>query len=191
MATRADTGLSNRQRAALLAIAGIAIMLLGAAAALLPAIDGIPGSTVIGAELLLAGIIETTAGSLRREVKPYAMAAGGVTALAGLLFLVNPTVHFFPTVTLVIAWLISRSLILAYASRHTGGGVRTWMSLSAGMDFLLAVLLVAGLSIATIVVSLFGPTPPLVASFAWVLAASFIVTGTLLLEVASCEREGA
>jgi hypothetical protein len=56
------------------------------------------------------------------------------------------------------------------------------------MDFLLAVLLITGLSIATIVISLFGPTPPLIASFSWVLAASFVVTGTLLLEVASCER---
>ena len=62
------------------------------------------------------------------------------------------------------------------------------MGLSAGMDFLLAVLLVAGLSIATIIVSLFGPTEPLVASFSWVLAASFVVNGLLLLEVASCER---
>jgi len=53
----------------------------------------------------------------------------------------------------------------------------------------LAVLLFAGLSIATLVVSLFGPTQPLIASFAWILAASFVVTGTLLLEVASCERE--
>jgi hypothetical protein len=57
------------------------------------------------------------------------------------------------------------------------------------MDLLLALLLVAGLSIATIVISIFGPTPPLIASFAWVLAASFVVNGLLLLEVASCERD--
>jgi len=183
--------MSDRQRGALLAVAGLAIMALGAAAALLPAANGLPGSTVIGVALIAAGIIETLAGSLRREVRPYAMAAGSVTALAGLLFILSATTHFFPTVTLIIVWLVLRSLILAYASRHTGGGVRTWMSISAGMDFLLAVLLVAGLSIATIVVSLFGPTPPLIATFAWVLAASFVVNGTLLLEVASCEREGA
>jgi hypothetical protein len=48
-----------------------------------------------------------------------------------------------------------------------------------------------GLSVATIVISLFGPTQPLVASFAWVLAASFIVNGLMLLEVASCERAAA
>ena len=65
--------------------------------------------------------------------------------------------------------------------------MRTWTGLSAGMDFLLALLLIAGLSVSTLVVSVFGPTPELVASFAWVLAASFVVNGLLLLEVASCE----
>ena len=62
------------------------------------------------------------------------------------------------------------------------------MGLSAGMDFVLAALLIAGLSVATLIVSIFGPTPQLIASFAWVLAASFVVNGLLLLEVASCER---
>ncbi len=59
------------------------------------------------------------------------------------------------------------------------------------MDFLLAVLLIAGLSISTLVISLFGPTRELVASFAWVLAASFVVNGLMLLEVASCAEESA
>jgi hypothetical protein len=59
------------------------------------------------------------------------------------------------------------------------------------MDLLLAVLLIPGLSIATIVVSLFGPTAPLLAGFAWFIAASFIMNGVLLLEVASCERNSA
>jgi hypothetical protein len=119
------------------------------------------------------------------------MTAGGVTALAGLLFVLNPETHFFPTVTPVIGWLLLRSLILAGALTESAGSVRAWTALSAGMDFLLAVLLIAGLSISTIVISLFGPTRELVASFAWVLAASFVVNGLLLLEVASAERAGA
>jgi hypothetical protein len=88
-------------------------------------------------------------------------------------------------------WLLVRSIILAIGSRETRGSVRSWTALSAGMDFLLALLLIAGLSISTIVISLFGPTPELVASFAWVLAASFVVNGLLLLEVASCADESA
>lgn len=170
---------------------GIAIILLGIGSALLPAADEMRGPLVIGALLIGAGLIEIFAGTLRQQVHKFAIAAGGVTALAGLWFIINPRPHFFQSVTPIIFWLIARSLILAWASRHTGGSVRTWTGLSAGMDLLLAVLLLAGLSIATLVVSVFGPTQPLVASFSWVLAASFVVTGNLLLEVASCERNSA
>jgi hypothetical protein len=185
MATQTQTGLSEKRRARGIRVAGIAIILLSIGAALLPAGKSI-SSDMIGALLIAAGLIEAVAGSLRRSVRPFAMAAGGVTALAGLLFILNPETHFFPTVTPVIAWLLVRSVILAIASRETGGSVRKWTALSAGMDFLLGVLLIAGLSIATLVVSIFGPTPEMVASFAWVLAASFVVNGMLLLEVASC-----
>jgi len=190
MATRADSRISDRARARGIRVAGLAIIGLGAAAALLPAGKTI-SSDLIGALMIAAGLIETVAGSLRRDVRIYAMAAGAVTAFAGLLFILNPETHFFPMVTPIIGWLILRSLILAYASTHLSGSVRTWIGLSAGMDFLLAVLLITGLSIATIIVSIFGPTPPLIASFAWVLAASFVINGLLLLEVASCHLESA
>lgn len=189
MVTRTDRRLPGLTRARSLRVAGLAVIALGAGAALLPANHGL-SSDMIGALLIAAGLIETVAGSLRREVRVYAMAAGCVTAFAGLLFLINPETHFFPTVTPIIGWLVVRSIILTVAGTHLRGSVRTWVAISAGMDFLLAVLLIAGLSIATIVVSLFGPTPQMIASFAWVLAASFVVNGVLLLEVASCERSG-
>ena len=169
-------------------MAGFAIIMLGAGAALLPAEKGI-SSDILGALLLAAGLIELVAESLRSQVRQEAMAAGGVTAFAGLLFVINPETQFFPTVWPIIGWLVLRSVIIGYASTHVRGSVRRWMGLSAGMDFLLAVLLVTGLSVATLVVSIFGPTPQLVASFAWVLAASFVVNGLMLLEVASCERD--
>ena len=190
MATHVHSRLSDRNRIRALRVAGIAIILLGAGAALLPAGKTIP-SDMLGGLLIAAGLIELVAGSLRREARSFAMTAGAVTALAGLLFILNPETHFFPMVTPVIGWLLLRSLILLGALTESGGSVRTWTALSAGMDFLLAVLLITGLSISTIIISLFGPTPELIASFAWVLAASFAVTGLLLLEVASCEREAA
>lgn len=189
MATQAQSR-PGRNRARGLRVAGIAIILLSAGAALLPAGKSV-SSDLIGGLLVAAGLIETVAGSLRREARLLAMAAGGVTTLAGLLFILNPTGHFFPAVTLVIAWLLVRSLILALATRLTEGSVRTWTIISAGVDLLLGLLLMAGLSITTIVISLFGPTQPLIASFAWFLAASFVANGLLLLEVASCERNGA
>jgi len=190
VASRSPAGLSDHIRARAIRVAGIAIILLGGAAAVLPSEKGI-SSDMIGGLLIAAGLIELVAGSLRREVRELAMAAGGVTALAGLVFIINPETQFFPSVAPVVAWLVIRSLILAIAATRTEGSVRMWMGLSAGMDLLLAALLITGLSIATIVVSLFGPTAPLIASFAWILAASFVVNGLLLLEVASCERGAA
>lgn len=188
MASRAGQGLSNNTRSWLITAAGIAIMLLGAGALLLPAAEGVRGASVIGGLLLTSGIVEMLAGSLRDHVRKYAMAAGGVTALAGLMFLINPVVHFAPMVTLIIGWLLIRSLIILVASHRSTPTVCMWMRISAGLDFFLAVLLFAGLSISALIISIFGPTPPLIASFAWVLAASFVVTGSLLFEVASCER---
>ena len=190
MATEARESRSDRNRARALRVAGIAIILLSAGAVLLPAGKRI-SSDMIGGLLIAAGLIEAVAGSLRRDVRPFAMTAGGVTALAGLIFVVNRESHFFPSVTLVIAWLLIRSVILGAASLESRGSVRVWTALSAGMDLLLGILLIAGLSITTIVISLFGPTPWLIASFAWFVAASFVVNGLLLLEVASCEREAA
>ena len=190
MATQVQRGLSSPARVRALRVAGIAIIALAAGAALLPAGKTI-SADMVGGLLITAGLIETTAGSVRREARPFAMAAGIVTALAGLLFIVDPETHFFPRVVPIIGWLLLRSLILLGALTETRGSVRRWTAISAGLDFLLAVLLITGLSISTIVISLFGPTQELVAAFSWILAASFVVNGLMLLEVASCERDAA
>jgi len=182
---------TSAARARLIGAGGWLIILLAAGAALLPVVDRPSGSLVAGAMLIVAGLIEIYAGRLRHEVRTLAMLAGAVTTLAGLLFVFNPVAHFFPTVTIVIGWLLVRSVILLITSLRAHGSVRMWISLSAAMDFFLAAVLLVGLSISTLVIALFGPTPTLVASFAWVFALSFVVTGTLLLEVASCERESA
>ena len=184
VATQGYQRLTDRARIRGIRVAGIAIILLSAGSALLPAEKGI-SSDMIGGLLIAAGLLEVVAGSLRREVRELAMGAGAVTVLAGLLFILNPETQFFPNVTPIIGWLILRSLILAYASTHSQGSIRTWTMLSAGMDLVLAGILIAGLSIAAVVVSVFGPTPQLIASFSWILAASFVVNGLMLLEVAS------
>jgi hypothetical protein len=188
VATEARQGWSDQTRARGLTVAGVAIILLSAGAALLPAGKTI-SSDMIGGLLIAAGAIETIAGTMRRNARPFAMAAGIVTAGAGLLFVLNPETHFFPTVWPIIGWLLLRGLILGAEVVETGGAVRRWTAMSALMDFLLAVLLITGLSLSTIVVSVFGPTRELVAAFAWILAASFVINGLMLLEVASCERD--
>lgn len=170
--------------------AGVAMILLSAGAALLPVDKGI-SSGMIGGLLLAAGLIELAAGSLRRDTRDLAMLAGGLTIVAGLLFLLDRESKFFPIVNIVIGWLALRGVILGVKSRRVEGSVRTWTSIAAATDFLLALVLLVGLSLSSVVVLLFGPTPAIVASFAWIVALSFVATGLLLLEVASCEREAA
>ncbi len=190
MATVDRPALTHRARARWISIAGVAIIVLSAGAALLPVEKGISAG-VIGALLLAAGLIEIAAGSLRRDTRDLAMLAGGITVLAGLLFLLNRESRFFPVVNIVIGWLAVRSVILAVKSRRVDDSVRTWASIAAATDFVLALVLLVGLSLSSVVVLLFGPTPAIVASFAWIVALSFVATGLLLLEVASCERDAA
>jgi hypothetical protein len=93
-----------------------------------------------------------------------------------------------PTLFIIAGWLFLRSIILAIAAFMEVGSVQFWTASSAIADFLLATLLAIGISISTLIVTLFGPTAPLIAHFAWILAASFVVTGLMLLEVAKCAR---
>ena len=190
MAEIDQSGEADNQRSRWMSIAGVAMILLSAGAALLPVEKGI-SSSAIGGLLLIAGLIELGAGTMRRGTRDLAMLAGAVTVLAGLLFMLNSQSKFFPTVNIVIGWLALRSIILAVKSRRLQGSVRTWTSIAAATDFLLGLVLLIGLSLSTVVVLLFGPTPAVVASFAWIVALSFVATGLLLLEVASCERSGA
>ena len=180
---------SGNGRANVLTVAGIAIMLLGAGAAALPFLDRQEGNQLVGWLLLSAGLIEIGAATQRFENRILAMLAGAVTTAAGVLFLANPMGHFLPAVTIITAWLLVRSLVLALTSSRAAGSVRVWLGISAATDFALGMLMLGGLSIATFIVMLFGPTPQLVASFAWVFAISFLVTGGLLLEIASCFRD--
>ena len=86
--------------------------------------------------------------------------------------------------------MLFRSLGLAtFEGRHSA--VRRWTAIAAATDLTLSIILILGLPLASIIVALFGTTSDLVASFSWVLAISFLATGAMLLQIASCEREGA
>lgn len=178
-----------RSRAKWIGRAGWLILLLSAGSALLPMVSRAHGEVIIGGLLIAAGIIEILAGSLRHETRKLAMLAGAVTTLAGFLFATEERTGFLSTVTIIAGWLFLRSVILILAACLEHGSVRKWTALSAAMDLALALVLAVGLSIAALVVNLFGATPDLIASFAWVLALSFVITGLMLLEVAACARQ--
>jgi uncharacterized membrane protein HdeD (DUF308 family) len=169
--------------------AGIAIILLAGGAAALPFLDRLSGNRVVGGLLVAAGIVEMLSALLRNRTRFLALVAGAVTMLAGMLLLTNPLTRFLPTISIVTAWLLVRGVVLALSTVPVRGSVRRWIAISAATDVALGLLLLVGLSISTLIVTLFGPTPEMIASFAWILAISFVVTGMLLLEIASCERE--
>ena len=175
-------------RARWIGAAGWLILLLSAGSALLPLYAKTHGSAIIATLLVLAGITEIFAGSLRHETRRLAMLAGAITTLAGILFATGSATHFLSMLSIIAGWLFLRSIVLIFAARLERGSVRGWTALSAATDLVLALVLVVGLSIATLIVTLFGATSQMIASFAWVLALSFIATAMLLLEVASCAR---
>ncbi|MEO6580143.1 MAG: hypothetical protein ABIN83_03200 [Sphingomicrobium sp.] len=191
MMTLPTTAVDFASRSRWIAAAGWFILLLSAGSALLPLYGKAHSSMIIGTLLITAGLTEIFAGSLRNETRGLAMSAGLVTTFAGILFLVGTATHFLSTLSIVAGWLFVRSILLLLSTRLVGASVRMWTAISAATDLLLALILAVGLSIATLVVSLFGATPPMIASFAWILAASFIATGMLLLEVNSCAQESA
>ena len=175
-------------RARRIAAAGWFTLLLSAGSALLPLYGKAHSSLIIGTLLVLAGVTEILAGTLRHETRRLAMLAGLLTVIAGVLFATDNATHFLSTLSIIAGWLFLRSIVLIQAARLERGSVRTWSAIAAATDLLLALLLAVGLSIATLIVALFGATPPMIASFAWILAASFVATAMLLLEVAACAR---
>lgn len=177
----------SRTRALMIGVAGVAIILLSFGAALLPSADGWAGSQVVGALLISAGLIEVAAGGLRKSGKFLAMLAGAVTVVAGSLLAIEPAASLVRATYVIIGWLGLRSLILGCSGMRAGGTVRTWTFLSALTDLFLTATVLTGLSAAALTIALFGPTPATIASFAWILALSFVVTGSYLIGVASAE----
>jgi uncharacterized membrane protein HdeD (DUF308 family) len=141
----ADDGskrVGTRSRAKFIAAAAVGILVLGAAAALSPALDHVSGTTVLGLLLVAAGFFETMAGRLRHETRGLAMLAGLVTIFAGALLILNRASGVLPNATIVTAWLLVRAIILLVTSRLAHGSVRKFLGLSAATDLVLGVGLV-------------------------------------------------
>jgi uncharacterized membrane protein HdeD (DUF308 family) len=184
-------GMSDRSRTIVIRVAGILIFLLAAGAALLPMAKGIPARVEIGWMLGAAGIFELAAVYARRGHHLAAGAAALASLLAGLRLLVDPDVNFLTILNFVILWLVVRSAALLISARRSDRPLCTWVYLAAAVDFALAVLLLVGLPVAVLVYGLFGTSDEIVATFAWVLAASFVAAGWLLIVAAPLEASEA
>jgi uncharacterized membrane protein HdeD (DUF308 family) len=184
--------LSDQTRKLIIRTAGVIIILLALGAALLPMERHLPGRLVVGCLLLAAGIVELIAAMARRCHQPSAAIAGAATVLAGLRLSLDPHASFFPVLNMVILWLVIRTAALGFAANRSQQPLRRWFRIVATTDFLLAVTLLAGLPITLVVYGLFGTTSEIVATFAWILAISFVANGAFLVAAApveACERE--
>ena len=180
--------MSDDARNLVIRAAGIAIILIALGAVLLPVAEGAPARRVIGWMLLVAGILELAAAAARWRHRPTEAIAAVATVLAGLRLLLDPGAGFFEVLNLIILWLVIRAAALGFSAFRQRDVLGTWIALAAAVDFLLAIALLAGLPVAILVVGLFGPTRPISATFAWVIAISFIANGLFLLATAALDR---
>jgi uncharacterized membrane protein HdeD (DUF308 family) len=155
-------------------------MLLSVVAFLLPELERLPRGGLVGWLLLLAGLAELAFGWKRAldMAGKTAIGSGLITAMAGLLFVLNPLADYYPVANIVMIWLFVRGAwVLAMAMRVRSERLGLWLAISAAADLLLGALLLGGLPIAAFVIALFGPTVEVVARFAMILAASFLANG--------------
>lgn len=172
-------------------LSGLVTLLLAIVAFFLPDIDWTPRGAVVGWILLLAGLFELAFGWKRRAdaVGDAAVGSGLITAAAGLLFVVRLFAGYFPVANIVMVWLVVRGAwVLAMALRARSSRLSPWLGLTGAVDVLLGFALLSGLHIAVLVYILFGPTREIVAQFAWILAASFLVTGISQVGIALSDR---
>ena len=168
----------------LVASAGILIMLLALGALLLPLQREAPGRLVVGWMLIAAGAIELATALVRQRHRKSVGLAALATLLAGVRLISDPGANFFAVMNIVILWLVVRGAALLFSAARTARPLGSWIAIAAATDLLLALGLLAGLPVALLVYGLFGPTPQIVATFAWVFAASFVATGALLIALA-------
>ena len=165
--------------------AGYAVILASAAAAILPATNFDNGPLIVGGLMFIVGLFEVLANLLRATGRRAATAAGVASVGGGLLIFTQPVTSFVTTVYVFIGWLLLRGLLLSLSSVENLGPIRRATSVAAAMDILLAGVVWTGLTASTLVIALFGPTRPIIADFAWILALSFVAAGLLLVKVAN------
>lgn len=183
--------MTERTGRAIIGAAGVVIVLLAFGALLLPLREGIPGRIVVGWLLIAAGLAELVAALVRDEHRRTGAIAAVATLIAGVRLAFDPTAGFFTVLNLVILWLVVRGAALLLAAALARQPLRWWIAIAAATDLLLAIALLIGLPIAVLVVGLFGPTPPIIATFAWVFGLSFVATGTLLIALSRIDGKGA
>jgi hypothetical protein len=142
--------------------------------------------------LLAGGLAELAVGWTTRHsvVGKVAFGSGTMTAVAGVFFMGAVGMGLPQLTVLTIVWLAVRGLISAVLAFNvqSGRAARTLLFVRGGADLTLAILLLAGVSVAQIAFILFGGTPAMVIGFLVIVAVSFGVAGVGLVATALAER---
>ena len=171
-------------------VAGAAICTLAVVAFLLPVIQNAPGIDLIALLLIAVGVAETAAGWARRERRTgrAARLAGVVAILVGIVFLALPWMDVVTASYLIMLWLFIRGALLLYASVPWQDPEHAWLAVTGLADVGLGLVLLLGLPVTGLTLSLFGPTPEIIANFSLIVAASFVVAGLSLIVMSLHER---
>jgi uncharacterized membrane protein HdeD (DUF308 family) len=133
-----------------LLVEGIILLVLGAAAIIIPPLAGIAATIWIGAIFLLGGIVGLVA-SLRARQAPgfgWAVVSATLALLAGLLLLWNPIEGLVTLTYVMIAFFIFDGLTMifyAIAHRHELSGRWEWILTNGLIDLFLAAIILSGM----------------------------------------------
>jgi uncharacterized membrane protein HdeD (DUF308 family) len=171
---------------------GIFKLLIAALALSLPLLANRPLPMWVGGMLLAGGLAELAVGWTARHsvVGKVAFGSGTMTVIAGLFFMGAVGMGLPQLTVLTIAWLAARGLIsgvLAFNWRSSRAA-RMLLLLRGAADLILALALLAGVSVAQIAFILFGGTPAMVIGFLVIVAISFGIAGVGLVAIAIAER---
>lgn len=132
-------------------IYGIVLILLGALAILAPGVATLATAILVGWLLLASGIIGLVAVIGAGSAQPgfwWKLLTTGLYTLAGATLLLNPIASVLTLTLILAAYLLATGamkIVVAFGYRDAIPGAWIWMLLSAAIDIVLGILIVAGL----------------------------------------------
>ena len=172
---------------------GVLKVFIAAAAVALPLLENRPIASLIGWMLIAGGAAEVFLGrSLHRSAMgKVTLGSGILTLLAGLLFVTSGRIELFPLASIVVVWLILRGLVwlnIGFRSSRKFPQDSIWLLLRGLVDLGLGLLLMMGVSIASMIIFAIGVTSYLLTAVGASLSISFFVGGTSLIAIAFSQR---
>jgi uncharacterized membrane protein HdeD (DUF308 family) len=131
-------------------VEGIILLVLGAAAIVVPPLGGIAATIILGWLFLIGGIVGlvSTFGARQAPGFAWSLLSALVAVLAGGVLLWNPLAGLVTLTYVLIAYFIVDgilSIILAITHRRALSGRWEWMLINGIIDLVLAAVIISGL----------------------------------------------